>query len=394
MHRSYIEFIRMQGDILELEAGLRYPRSIISIFYVLAMFSKLIRTIIELGQSQSKIYSKYIEFIVGEKHFEISKRVGLESVKIVINLKNRIREHNFDGYSDRWFIIRAPLYSDAIVRLYRQMEFELWARYGYRIMKQAIIESAILRRYDCETIVLYNDHTPYCISAMDYFKSRNAKTVYIQHAPVGPNFPPLRWDLSILYSQRYVDIYRDINLRRGLSWNEERIQIVGDFRLDKLKSVRRDVSKIHRVLLAYNELDKLEMIEHTFHSLTKLGLVVNIRSHPLDKRKVTFARVSETSLEEDLRLNDAVVCNESAIALEAAFCGLFVYKASFWSKPLDNYGFIASGLIRKEFKDLKSLVNAVSANRNYIDNSKIEYFTGMESGIGKNVKTLIYEILN
>lgn len=391
MYSSYTEFLRMQGSFRELESRVKFPFLLLAMFVLFLPFSsffKLLKTKY-LGVRKVRI----LELVLGNKHFEISAKLNLDSNKILLNSNDKLSSKRVDEYSDRTLIKFIPLVSLEVFEKYKELGSKNWEKYCQRIVKQAILETFVWHRYDCEILVIYNDHTPYCLSAAEYYTNMDSKVIYVQHAPVGNHFPPLRWDLSLLYSERYADIYRKIATSRGVVFDESKIRIVGDVRLKSVKSAKRERYGISRILVAYNLLDSLSAVDNVAKTLFNLGYDVVLRAHPLDSRKTPFSLDKSSSLMYDLSSCDALICNESGILLEALYCGLYVYKASFLSRSFDNYGFMASGLLKKEYDSSVSLIEGIERKEITFDKSLVKYYTGdLENSI--NFNEIINEVFS
>lgn len=389
MDNTYREFLRMQGSLRELESSVRFPNILLAIVILVLPFSRLIRLLKNSDVNTRKVGT--LELVLGKKHLEISEKLKLDSVKILLNSDEKLYLESIDEYSDNALIKYIPLVSCEVLRKFKDLGSKNWKKYCLRILKQAVLDDLIWKKYACDIFVIYNDHTPYCLSAADYFKKQGSKVIYVQHAPVGSHFPPLRWDLSLLYSQRYLDVYRKIADSRGVAFDETKIRVIGDIRLKALKPAQKERNGISRILIAYNLLDSLSAVDCLAETLSNLGYDILLRPHPLDKRKTRFSLENSSSLLNDLSLCDALICNESGILLEALYCGMYVYKASFLSRSFDNYGFMALGLLKKEYNSSELLLEGIRREEITFDKSLVKYFTG-DLEDSKNFNEIINEV--
>ena len=80
------------------------------------------------------------------------------------------------------------------------------------------------------------------------------------------------------------------------------------------------------------------------------GYCVTIRKHPADRREwnINGTKLSKNELVIDFKNNFIVLCNETALILEAIVSNKLVYKCSF-SNFFDNYGYLKNNLVIKEY---------------------------------------------
>jgi len=68
-----------------------------------------------------------------------------------------------------------------------------------------------------QVVCVANDHSPAYLGFLAAAKLQGLRTCYIQHAPVTEHFPPLSFDLSILYDRSSAQAYENIALARGVA---------------------------------------------------------------------------------------------------------------------------------------------------------------------------------
>ena len=221
-----------------------------------------------------------------------------------------------------------------------------------------------------EEIISFNDHTPYNVLLNDMAQKSQIKTIYMQHAPINKNFPPLYHDTNILFSEDSVDKYRRIN---------ENINIVVACDLRFLIEIDESKVEKNNILFCPNAFDDFDIINLFIQKISKTHTVL-LRPHPNDKRdwsKISNCKKS-TSFEiwDDLQFCDIVITNESAVSLEAIFYGKKLYKAAFLSKSLDHYLFLKKGLILREYNDMDHMISAINNNQIDFNKEKLNYFIG------------------
>lgn len=231
--------------------------------------------------------------------------------------------------------------------------------------------SKVLKLNQIDLVINLNDHNAYSVLIYDLAQKHKIKTVYIQHAPVSLRFPPLYHDINILFSQDSYDKYR--------RQEEVRSFIMFDPRFALRKSENDSEPSSNSVLICPNRLDEIEkvaeLVEKLHHSYK-----VYVRPHPSDHRpwdnikncKIT----SNSAIWEDISLVNIVVTNESAVVLEALFFDRLIYKASFFSETLDNYGFLEKGLLLTEHSEIESLMESIDSRKKEYNKAMLSYFIG------------------
>ncbi|MEO1488083.1 MAG: hypothetical protein AAFR88_01425 [Pseudomonadota bacterium] len=68
-----------------------------------------------------------------------------------------------------------------------------------------------------------SDHSPVSMALLTVARATGIKTCYLQHAPVTEYFPPLSYDLSILYDQASLEAYDQAARRRGVAGSQAAI---------------------------------------------------------------------------------------------------------------------------------------------------------------------------
>ncbi|MEO0732480.1 MAG: hypothetical protein AAFZ52_06570 [Bacteroidota bacterium] len=208
----------------------------------------------------------------------------------------------------------------------------------------------VLRRYRPELIVLSNDHLPWYRALTVAARALGIPTVYLQHACVADNFPPLRNDLSLLDGQDALDKYRAHDKPIY-----GRVELVGMAKYEQYRELRNPSDRLQSLSIPYNLTDDLDQIKETVTYLrTALpGVTITLRKHPRDDRpfSITGVRWSDSRQEpalEFLRTQDAIIAGESSIHLEAALMNVSSVYFQFQPKGVvitDHYGFIANGLV-------------------------------------------------
>jgi hypothetical protein len=237
----------------------------------------------------------------------------------------------------------------------------------------------------CETVLMYNDHSPLNFLLYKLAKHENKKTVYIQHAPVSNSFPALYNDVNILFSE-------DSKQKYLIGKKHIKVHTTNDFRFYNKSNFK--VKPNNNVLICPNILDDLRFTYILAEKLFNAGYQVTIRPHPRDKRRWVKRKFNKISFNEsiwsDLNVNYFVITNESAVPLEAIFNGNLVYKAGFLSSvKLDNYGFLKKKLILIDHKDVYSLVKSIKNKSIEFNERNLEWFIGNYKDIDNELPLLL-----
>lgn len=239
---------------------------------------------------------------------------------------------------------------------------------------------------DVKVIIKYNDHGPDVVLLSDMAEERNIKTVYIQHAPVNEEFPPLYHDLNVLFSEDSVDKYRLAN------------ETVKKFILFDVRFVDRKLKAIepenNTILICTNDQDDIEAIKNLSLKLgSKFKIVV--RPHPGDRRnwKGEYHLSTNKSVWDDLELAKYVLANESGVLLEGIYSDRLCYKCAFFSPSFDNYGFLKKRLILKEYESEDALIEDINNNVIVSNKQILPYFIGQANQKDEKINELKNEIL-
>ena len=90
---------------------------------------------------------------------------------------------------------------------------------------------------------------------------------------------------------------------------------------------------------------------------------------------INGTKLSKNELVIDFKNNFIVLCNETALILEAIVSNKLVYKCSF-SNFFDNYGYLKNNLVIKEYLNPHELNIDIDNEFVAYDKSKLNYYTG------------------
>ena len=260
-----------------------------------------------------------------------------------------------------------------LLKILKINDFKFLKINWFRICNLVFIEAVLkqLKNKD-KLVIISNDHSIYNIFIINWCNLNNIETMYIQHAPVTEKFPPLRCDYNILFSKSSEAIYSKIS---PITVNYE---VYSDFRLINLLNLKSDgFTNDNSILICTNELDKVENVKKYVVFFIKINYKVTIRKHPADRRawSIMNTNLSLNSLHEDFTNNNIILCNETALFLEAAVCNKLIYKCNF-SLFFDNYGYLNDGLIYKEYYTPEQLYTDIKKKYISYNKNKLNFYTG------------------
>jgi len=232
---------------------------------------------------------------------------------------------------------------------------------GAFLSVQLLIGSAALAFYNieleaptCRLIVLANDHSPLPTAIMFAARRHRIATVYRQHAPVTPAFPPLQVDLALLYDEASYAAYRQAARNQPGSGNVEcAVAILSPF-ADSPRPIAGtdDVQTVGICLpLAWEH----EPLDALVNELVAIGIdSVVLRAHPASQQDVgpllnhsgVLQGAYGQSVEAFAEAIDLAIVPNSGVCVELLHLGIpTLYRAGMDVLGHDLYGFIEAGIL-------------------------------------------------
>ncbi len=239
------------------------------------------------------------------------------------------------------------LYRQVGGRALRFFDLVFYAIGYYEVYRRA------LRYYRPRAVFFANDHNDDARSLLLACRAEGIPTLYVQHASVSTNFPPLGFDLSLLEGQDALDKYRQCGPVYG------QVELVGMPKADAFLSQRNQATHVQRVAIACNIHDPLPAIAETLHYLmAKLPhLTFTLRPHPSDSRDfeplrrklpgLQWSDAHQQQIFDFLLAHDALVAADTSTHLEATLLNVAsIYYRFGTNKSLeDYYGYVAHSLV-------------------------------------------------
>lgn len=223
---------------------------------------------------------------------------------------------------------------------------------------QLVLTAAAWRVYDFEKfygvkcVCIASDHSPIVMGLLHAARAKGLRTCYAQHAPVAEHFPPLDYDLTVLFDRASAAIYDRAAARRD-AVGRGQVVILPPFESDAVWPVV--ASPPYRIGICLSYLFHVDALVGLIHILlSHHGVsIVSIRRHPRCKADLTVlqadGRVSEAargSLSEFVKGCDVVLVPNSGVAIELLHLGVAVmYTPDVDFIDYDYYGFVKHGIV-------------------------------------------------
>lgn len=280
---------------------------------------------------------------------------------------------------------------------------KFWMMYGCN--KTA---GQLLDYYNPKALVVANDHLPFHRSLMQEANLRGIPTIYVQHAAVTNQFPPLQFSYSLLDGE---DSYQKYKLNDETSG---KIFLCGGIRFDAIKQVRLKKPKNKVVGVAINLVDDEKIVKDTcLHirdsKVDGKSLTVVLRPHPqmqLDMWKkwcfqngIGFSLAKDESSFAFISRISVLISNQSSIHLDACMCYTpsIVYGLSMVELG-DSYCFVKNHLVQRA-NNMSELIQFIAGCDTYqADAEAVKYYncsygTCHEGHVARMMAEMIESIL-
>jgi hypothetical protein len=267
------------------------------------------------------------------------------------------RIHPQQLFPEFWaYLISIPFFPWVIAHYFKASEYrkrtfryafdQYWLTYGYYI-----VATRWLNHLKPKVIVLSNDHNMHQRVLIKVAGELGIPTVYLQHASVTAEFPPLSFDYALLDGVDALEKYAQAGI------TDTKVLLIGIPKLDSYIGEINQKSKVDSLGICTNQLEDIESVEnvclHLRHVLPSLAVI--LRPHPADKRVkqwqdlasqigAGFSDARTTISFEFFKTVDAVLVGDSNILLEAALVDVYPLYYDFSGQKRDHYGFVRNGL--------------------------------------------------
>ena len=203
-----------------------------------------------------------------------------------------------------------------------------------------------------EIICVASDHSPITMALLHIARSRHIKTCYLQHAPVANHFPPLNYDLAVLFDRQSLALYEEAAANRD-TVNKGKVIILPPFEQNATSiSVGKPPFRIGIFLNYLFDEPALSALIAALVDHPNVGSI-HIRRHPRCKADIheltKYASVDEpksASVVEFISQCDIALVPNSGVAIEALHLGVpTFYTPGVDYIENDYYGFVQAGIL-------------------------------------------------
>jgi hypothetical protein len=269
-----------------------------------------------------------------------------------------------------WFLLRSlPLF---FLLITDKNHFRYRRCWDALFRSMGAVESALwlLQKYKPASIIFSNDHTVEPRAMLLAAKQFKVPTFYIQHACVRRDFPPLKFDHSLLEGQFALDVYSSVAPITGA------VQLIGIPRMDEYLLHKNRSEKVRRIGICSNLLDDPTQIEDTIWKIYDAfpELILTYRPHPSDKRLLSIPadrlHISNSNKEnafQFLQQQDVIIAGDTSIHYEAVMLNVnsIYYRYGDDSRASDLYLFCKNGLATAagSIQDLVAIIKPLTVEK-------------------------------
>lgn len=223
-----------------------------------------------------------------------------------------------------------------------------------------------LKKISPNKVIICNQLNVFHRSLAKYAHEKNIETVFMQHASVSDNFPPLT-DYRTAFFEGEDTLHKYQN---NESCNLQ-LYLIGMPKADESFNFINKTNQVKNVGICTNQLDDIKKYENLVKELSNMKRLINIyvRPHPSDRR---FSEWSTISKKYDINFSnskivhsfdflksvDLIIAGDSNIHLEATLMNITSIYYDPLKADLDFYDFKKNGMV-EYFDDIKSLSNRV-----------------------------------
>jgi len=257
-------------------------------------------------------------------------------------------------------------------RSYRIGLDQYWLTYGHYITCRLW-----LRCVSPSVVVVSNDHLTHTRTLVAAAKAVGIPTIYVQHASVTAQFPPLVFDYALLEGRDALTKYDRVS-------SDSKVFLIGMPKADSYHPYINTRTHVKSVGICTNALVSVSCVKTLLELLTQhcTECAFTLRPHPRDANREGGiwqklaaqynVRYSDGRTEfafDFLKEVDAIIAGDSSILLEAALLNVVpLYYDFSGEKQLDHYGYVQNGLAEYHGQpsDLVRSLNQMVQSKPYV----------------------------
>lgn len=212
----------------------------------------------------------------------------------------------------------------------------------------------VLQMSKARTFIVANDHSPGPVAYAMLAGHFGMITVYLQHAEVTKNFPPLDFDFSILRNRASKNIYKEIGPIAGevliAARDHESLDLE---RISRTRECIRMSPKLPAMIYP-SGVSTIEDVHSLYQKLASNPRVsaVSVKVHPAVRNLDAYFEKNMRVQRDMPNFPHLAVCGNSSVAIELIAGGNLVYQCFDIDEIApDYYGFVEEGLAQKVILD-------------------------------------------
>lgn len=194
-------------------------------------------------------------------------------------------------------------------------------------------------------VVVSNDHTDLSTAFTAALRSRGARTIYLQHGEVTPGFPPLDFDLSLLWNAASLEKYRMAGGVKGTALVVPRN--------NQQKTISYEPKAKRKVVFYTGDDEDNDFFDHVFSSLLSNPATSEVAWKPHPRYQSYQPPLGVRTVNEIPSGPHLAVSVPSSVVVKLLNLGVPVFQLDSPSVAPDYYGHVRAQLVPKlELADL------------------------------------------
>ncbi len=260
-----------------------------------------------------------------------------------------------------------------------------------------------IRKLSPKSLLISNDHVFWTCTIAKVARTLNIPVIYMQHAPVTRNFPPLTCDYAFLNGRDALDKYK----HAGIS-SHTTVFLTGIPKFDKYSDEYNSSNRVEHIGICTNRLDPIDKAEKVVKLICDIDATIDLwlRPHPADNRRKVWRKLSDDygvafsnpEKEESfafLDKVDAIIAGQSGIHLEACLMNVIPISFDFSNMGGDRYEFDKFGLTKtvEDTEGLKKIIKQYTVVRPDVRSNAKRYCETIDTHMFGKSSKLVSELI-